>query len=161
MNQLVQVQDGKVVVSSKKVADHFGKIHRNVMRDIKRLECSDGFRALNFEQSSYISLQNKELECYLMTRDGFSFLCMGFTGKEAAKWKEAYIKAFNDMESAMVGGSGVMQKLNEAMKLMENDKEVASACGRGLNNWKDLRREHMERVDKLQADVQMLLNFKQ
>ncbi|MGI9701007.1 Rha family transcriptional regulator [Pseudomonas aeruginosa] len=37
-----------------------------------------------------------------MTRDGFTFLCMGFTGEEAARWKEAYINAFNKMEQALI-----------------------------------------------------------
>lgn len=163
MSQLVQVQYGKVTVSSKQIADHFGKVHRQVLRDIRQLikDAGDEFGALNFVPSSYTSLQNKELPCYILSRDGFSLLAMGFTGKKAIEWKVKYIQAFNEMEAALINGSGVMQKLNEAMKLMENDKEVASACGRGLNNWKELRREHMERVDRLQADVQMLLNFKQ
>lgn len=162
MSQLVQVQDGKMTVSSKQIADHFGKVHRQVLRDIRELikDAGGEFGEHNFVPSSYISLQNKELPCYLLTRDGFSLLAMGFTGKKAIEWKVKYIKAFNEMESALVNGSCVMQKLNEAMKLMEQDKEVASACGRGLNNWKGLRREHMERVDRLRADVQLLLNFK-
>ena len=160
MNELVAVVGGKPVVSSKDIADKFGKVHRNVMRDIANLDCSDSFRMLNFEQSSYTSKQNKVLKCYMMTRDGFAFLCMGFTGKEAAQWKEAYINAFNRMESALIGGTSVMQSLSEAMRLMQQDKDVASACGKGLSDWKKLRNSHMEKVDKLQNEVQLLLNFK-
>lgn len=162
MNQLVQVQDGKMTVSSKQVADHFGKVHRDVMRDIRNLIENAGveFGSENFAQSSYTSLQNKELPCYLLTRDGFSLLAMGFTGKKAIEWKVKYIKAFNEMEAALINGSGVMQKLNDAMKLMEEDKAIASACGKGLSSWKELRKEHMERVDKLCSDVQLLLNFR-
>lgn len=160
MNELVSVVNGVPTVSSKDIADRFNKVHRNVMRDIEKLDCSKEFRVLNFEHSEYTSLQNKVLPCYLLTRDGFAFLCMGFTGKEAAKWKEAYINAFNKMESTLKSGVSVMQSLNEAMRLMEEDKAIASACGRGLNAWKDKRQDHMQKVERLHNDVQLLLNFK-
>lgn len=165
MNDLVSVSNGKVVVTSKQVSDHFGKIHRNVMRDIRDLIIESGeFGALNFEQSSYISLQNKTLECYEMTRDGFSLLAIGFTGKKATEWKIKYITAFNAMEAEILSNRtkeiSVMDELNKAYLLMESDKDKASVFGSGLNEWKQLRKEHMERVNKLQEDVQMLLNFK-
>ena len=53
----------------------------------------------------------------------------------------------------------VMDALNEACKLMQDDKEKASVFGSGLSEWKRVRKEHMERVNQLQSDVQMLLNF--
>ena len=81
------------------VAKMFGKEHYNVIRDIEQLDCSDEFRALNFEGTNYRSEQNKKMPCYNMTRDGFVFLCMGYRGKKAAKFKEAYIRRFNEMES--------------------------------------------------------------
>ena len=102
MIDLVVVQNGKLVVSSKIIADKFGKVHRNLLRDIEKLDCSDSFRVLNFEQSSYTSKQNKVLDSYDITKDGFAFLCMGFTGKKAAIWKEKYIEAFNQMEAALL-----------------------------------------------------------
>ena len=55
--------------------------------------------ALNFADSSYKNEQNKKQPEVLMTRDGFTFLAMGFTGKKAAQWKEQYIAAFNQMET--------------------------------------------------------------
>ena len=165
MQDLVHVENGKVTVTSKQVADHFGKVHRNVMRDIAaELKTAGEFGVLNFERSSYISLQNKTLDCYEMTRDGFSLLAMGFTGKKATEWKIKYITAFNAMEAEILSNRtkeiSVMDELNKAYLLMESDKEKASVFGSGLNEWKQLRKEHMERVNKLQEDVQMLLNFK-
>ena len=165
MNDLVSVINGKVVVTSKQVADHFAKIHRNVMRDIKKeLSTAGDFGVLNFEHSYYISEQNKTLPCYSMTRDGFSLLAMGFTGPDAQQWKIKYITAFNAMESEILSNHtkeiSVMDELNKAYLLMESDKEKASIFGSGLNEWKAIRKEHMERVNKLQEDVQMLLNFK-
>ena len=102
MNNLVEIQEGQPVVNSLKVAEKFGKAHRSVLLAIRNLDCSSGFILHNFMQSTYTNKQNKTVPCYLLTRDGFSFLCMGFTGKEAARWKEAYINAFNQMEKALL-----------------------------------------------------------
>lgn len=99
MNNLVTEIKEKPVTSSRKVAETFGKEHYNVLRDIEELECSVGFRALNFEVSSYKSKQNKKMPEYIMTKDGFTFLVMGYRGKKAARFKEAYIQRFNEMEA--------------------------------------------------------------
>lgn len=102
MNELVyKGQEGQVLTTSLKVAEVFGKEHSKVLRDIENLHCSDEFRAANFGVSSFISQQNKELPMIAMTKDGFSFLVMGYTGKKAGSFKEAYIKAFNEMEKAL------------------------------------------------------------
>lgn len=101
MNDLVVMHDGKPMVSSELVAKKFGKAHRDVMRAIKNMECSNEFRVRNFAQSTFTNDRGREYSCYMMSRDGFSFLCMGFTGKEAAHWKEAYIDAFNQMEKRL------------------------------------------------------------
>lgn len=99
---LVAVENEHAVTTSLRVAEVFGKEHYNVMKAIKSLDCSEEFRAVNFNASK-IDYQNgnikKQLPMYYITRDGFMFLVMGFTGKTAAKWKEAYIKAFNEMEA--------------------------------------------------------------
>jgi Rha family phage regulatory protein len=157
---VVKADSGVCVVSSKQVADSFGKVHRDVMRAIKMLDCSDDFRARNFAQSSYTSMQNKELDCYNMTRDGFAFLAMGFTGKEAAKWKEAYIAAFNAMEAEIRRrDESTMALLNRAVALMEDDKEKASAFGKGLATWKTQKREHAENISALVDKAQMVLGL--
>ena len=165
MNELITVVNGKPVVTSKQIADHFGKTHRHVLRDIaKELETAGEFGETNFGLTSYISSQNKVLPCYEMTRDGFSLVAMGFTGERAQQWKIKYIEAFNAMECELLSGNAkfgsVMDALNEACKLMQDDKEKASVFGSGLCEWRKVRKEHMERVNKLQEDVQLLLNFK-
>lgn len=91
-------------VDSRFVADTFGKQHKNVMRDIDNLlsphsGLSPEFGALNFEPTSYRDRWNRKQESYAMTRDGFAFLVMGYTGKKAAQFKEAYIRRFNEMDS--------------------------------------------------------------
>ena len=68
------------------------------------------------------------------------------------------------MERELLNGSAkfgsVMDALNDACRLMESDKQRASVFGQGLHEWRKLRKEHMERVEKLHTDVQLLLNFK-
>lgn len=92
-------RNSQAFCSSRQIAEEFGKKHDNVLRDIRNLDCSSEFRLLNFEESSYRNEQNKKQPEYLMTKDGFVFLVMGYRGKKAAKFKEAYIKRFNDMEA--------------------------------------------------------------
>ena len=89
---------GVAKLGSTTVADIFNKRHDNVVRDIRDLDCSEGFRLLNFEESSYINAQGHRQPCYNMTRDGFVFLVMGYRGKKAAAFKEDYIRRFNEME---------------------------------------------------------------
>ncbi|EEO4045979.1 peptidase [Salmonella enterica] len=92
---------GKVVTSSLAVASYFGKQHKNVVQKIASLECSAEFTELNFQLSEYIDASGRKLPCYQITRDGFAFLAMGFTGKRAAQFKEAYINVFNQMEKQL------------------------------------------------------------
>lgn len=104
---LVSVNNGKIVTTSLQVAEVFNKLHRHVLRDIRNLECSSIFQESNFGLSFYHSkLLNggyKKQPMYYITRDGFTFLAMGFTGKIAARFKEAYINAFNEMENKLRG----------------------------------------------------------
>lgn len=111
------------VVSSLDVAGTFGKDHKNILRDIRQLECSDEFRRLNFEQSEYLNEQNHKQPMYYMSRDGFTILAMGYTGEKAMRFKEAYIKQFNAMEKTLQGklierekGIAVRQSLTKALQ---------------------------------------------
>ena len=101
MNELVFIENGQAVTDSLTVAEVFGKRHADVLRDIKHMECSEDFRQRNFAQSSYVNSQNKEMpKCY-MSKKGFTLLAMGYTGKEAMKFKEAYIEQFEEMEATL------------------------------------------------------------
>ena len=94
--------EGRITATSLQVSEHFGKRHADVLRAIKNLDCSKEFAERNFALSDFTDSTGRKLPCYRMTRDGFTFLAMGFTGKEAARWKEAYINAFNQMESELL-----------------------------------------------------------
>ncbi|ENS1098172.1 Rha family transcriptional regulator [Escherichia coli] len=103
----IAIVDGQVVTSSLAVADFFSKRHDDVLKKIRILDCSPEFCARNFAETSILVHQpnggTRKLPCYHITRDGFAFLAMGFTGKRAARFKEAYINAFNLMEKSLSG----------------------------------------------------------
>ena len=91
-------------VDSRSVAALFEKEHKNVLRDIAKIiepesGLSEEFTRLNFELSKYKDSTGRKLPCYQMTRDGFTILVMGYTGEKAMRFKELYIKRFNEMEA--------------------------------------------------------------
>lgn len=114
----LSVIDGQVTTTSLHVAEHFGKRHDDVIKRIRALECTAEFSARNFADAEYIDSQGKSRPYYRMTRDGFTFLCMGFTGKRAAQWKEAYINAFNQMEARLQAPVPAASPFNNARVLV-------------------------------------------
>lgn len=101
--EFVSINGGEPITTSLAVAKKFGKRHANVLQAIDNIECSDTFKQLNFklvmESITYTdknglskSKQTKRVGHVEMTKDGFIFLAMGFTGKKAAEFKEWYIK---------------------------------------------------------------------
>lgn len=98
---LVKSNKGQVVTTSVKVAEYFGKNHRDVTRSIKELLTSAQFCAHLFIESEYPDNYGRMQPMYLMNRDGFSLLAMGFTGAKALEFKLAYINAFNEMEEKL------------------------------------------------------------
>lgn len=130
--EIVKVgKDERAAVTSLDVAETFGKDHNKVLRDIRELGCSEEFRLSNFGQSSYLNAQSKSMPMYLMTRDGFTLLVMGYTGALAMKFKEAYIKQFNAMETALTGklierqkGIAVRQALTKALQQSAEDDRM-------------------------------------
>lgn len=98
MDELVYLERDEAVCSSLDVSDCFGKRHDNVLRMIGGLLKNEETQKM-FKKSYYVDSQNKQqYPMYLMNRDGFSILVMGFTGKKALDWKLKYINAFNQME---------------------------------------------------------------
>jgi len=97
----VDIVDSHPVTSSRKVAEYFGKDHKNVLQSIQSLPCSPEFTELNFQPSEYTDSTGRKLPEYLLTKNGFMFLVMGFTGAKAAKLKEAYIAEFDRMEAEL------------------------------------------------------------
>lgn len=99
--ELVEIQNNQAVVSSVQVAESFGKQHRNVLQSIENIKAENSALTDWFYKTSYKAGTGKKYPMYLMNRDGFSLLVMGFTGEKAMQWKIKYIKAFNKMEKAL------------------------------------------------------------
>src|SRR5690625_1828327 len=136
MNQLVFKNNDQVVTSSRNVARDFNKEHRAVLKAIDDL-LKDGV-ALNdadlFYETTYTHEQNKQrYRQYLMNRDGFTLLVMGFTGKKAMQFKMQYINAFNEMEKELTQPNSRKLLLETAL-------------------------EHEKKIETIQTDVNMLKN---
>lgn len=108
---LVSVKNNQAVTSSLQVAEYFGKRHANILRDIQNLILLNSKLSSGYVSTTYIDPNGKSQPMYIMTRDGFTLLAMGFTGKKAMQFKIAYIEAFNRMEELL--------KKNQATKYAE------------------------------------------
>jgi Rha family phage regulatory protein len=89
------------MVSSLVIAEHFEKLHKDVLKAIQNLELPEDFSGRNFAPANYTDAQGKNRPAVNMTRDGFSMLAMGFTGKKAMEWKVKFLEAFNMMEQKL------------------------------------------------------------
>lgn len=113
-------------VDSLFVADVFEKRHDHVIRDIRKITApnsglSKEFAERNFALGSYKDKQNQKRPCYYLTRDGFTILVMGYTGKKALRFKELYIRRFNEMEElikSLVNARTEFPLLTENIKLL-------------------------------------------
>ncbi|EEH4116148.1 transcriptional regulator [Salmonella enterica subsp. enterica] len=97
----VTVENGRAITTSVAVAEYFRKMHKDVLKKIDNLECSTEFSERNFAPAEYTDEQGKKRPAYKITKNGFVFLVMGFTGKKAAAFKEAYIAEFDRMENEL------------------------------------------------------------
>ena len=105
------------------VARMFEKEHKDVLKSIRNLDCSEEFLRRNFAPISYSDQYGRAQRAYAMTRDGFTFLVMGYRGKKAARFKEAYIRRFNEMESfirTLVATRQDFPELTENIKLLHD-----------------------------------------
>ncbi|PSU19931.1 hypothetical protein CTM97_18505 [Photobacterium phosphoreum] len=130
-SDLIFISDAnELVTDSLTVSKHFSKQHKNVIQKIESLDCSDIFTSANF--SAYVQKLNignsavRDSKAYQMTKDGFMFLVMGFTGKRAAAVKEAYINAFNQMAEQLTK-KPVSEPLSyRIMTVIENGQAIES-----------------------------------
>lgn len=136
----VSVIGDQLKTTSLKVAEFFGKQHKDVLKKIDSLDCSPEFSSANF--SAHVQKVNigkgatRESKYYEMTKDGFMFLVMGFTGKAAAQIKEAYIYAFNKMAEALQSKqqAKVIEALTPVMQRhIQKRVTEMTLCGSGLS----------------------------
>lgn len=157
--KLVSVNDGEVVTTSRIIADVFGKQHKNVLRDIKSLDCDDEFARLNFE----LCIENNDLQngkaqpFYNITKDGATYLIMGYRGKRAAEFKQAYIRAFNWMANNIRQREELDREINDFTKRESNSVSSGSFHGRGLAQRRVEKHKLADELKDLQARIQMVL----
>lgn len=102
MNDIIlSTQNGEPVASSRQIAESFEKNHRDVLRAVDNLKEDVRNFAQMFFETTVPDSYGREQRAYLMNRDGFTLLAMGFTGKAALEWKLKYIAAFNEMEKKL------------------------------------------------------------
>ena len=119
MNELVYLKNDAAVCDSLQVAEKFGKRHDKLIAEIRRMygeligkRTPRNGGAKFFFESTYEN-RGKRYPMFLMTRDGFSLLVMGFTGKNALEWKLQYIRAFNQMEKLIQEKSTASYQLSD------------------------------------------------
>jgi Rha family phage regulatory protein len=116
MNDIILfTQNGEPVASSRQIAESFGKEHKTVLRSIEELAAQNCAAKSMFYETTFEN-RGKQYPMYLMNRDGFSLLVMGFTGKAALEWKLKYIQAFNEMEKKL--STPQMPKLSKEMQAL-------------------------------------------
>lgn len=123
MENLVKVENNQVVVSSRQIAEHFGKQHKDVLENIRKILVAEN-SATKFFSETVHEYRGQQFPEYLMDRDGFSLLVMGFTGKQALEWKLKYINAFNKMENQL---KSILPNFNnpaEAARAWANEYEA-------------------------------------
>lgn len=123
MAELVfQNSNGNDVTTSLLVAEVFGKEHSKVVRDIESLSCSASFNAASFGVITYIDSRNREQTAYEMTKDGFSFLVMGYTGAKAGEFKEKFINEFNRREALLKDDDYILMR---SQQILQKRVEIA------------------------------------
>jgi Rha family phage regulatory protein len=161
--------DGQPMTDSLKVAARFGKTHANVLRSIRGIKAEQpDFYLANFEEVIDTFTNGKggkqSRKIIRMTKDGFVFLSMGFTGKDAAAWKIAYIGAFNCMAEQIARASHVpavpLTLHEQAMKLHAESKTseaLASIYGRGLRKRRDEKPVFAQQVAMMERAMQLCI----
>lgn len=112
---ILSTQNGEPVASSRQIAESFGKEHKHVLDAVKNLVAENSAAKSMFYETTFEN-RGKQYPMYLMNRDGFTLLAMGFTGKAALEWKLKYIAAFNEMEKKL--NAPQMPKLSKEMQAL-------------------------------------------
>lgn len=133
------------VVSSLQVAEDFNKQHKNVLESIRNLMAKNLAVNTWFYESTYCR-RGKEYPMYLMNRDGFTLLVMGFNGDMANDWKIKYIQAFNDMEKHIRGEMTTEEKV---LLSLQYSKEISDR----VNTVEEIALETKEDVDQLKNNM--------
>lgn len=129
---LICVSGDQITTDSKTLAKKFGKQHSVVLRAYDNLLCSDKFSQCNFAPSEFIDKRGKSQRVISMTKNGFVMLAMGFTGKEAVKFKEDYITAFDAMMDKLINRDKNLWQQMQTLISKEVESKVRASFGSHL-----------------------------
>lgn len=144
MNDIVfQGSEGQPLTNSVLVAEKFGKKHYNVIQAIKKLTIENSIVKNMFVETTYLSGKQQDQPMYIMNRDGFTLLAMGFTGQKALQFKLDYIDAFNKMEQTIRSTRNLPSSIDTTMlkQLVETTQTMAAQISRmqeELNRQRDM-----------------------
>jgi Rha family phage regulatory protein len=124
MLDVVKIVDGKAVTTSRKIAEVFEKKHCDVLRAIRELEVPEDFNERNFASVEYVDQKGERRPEYLITKDGFFLLAMGFTGKKAMEFKICFINAYNTMEKILKEENAICTTMPPSATLRETTVEL-------------------------------------
>jgi len=127
-NKEIKFQEvkGKPMIDTRQIAEHFEKLHKDVLRAIDKIAEEEDFNERKIAPVKYKDAKGERRKMYLIDRDIFSLAIMGFTGPKAMQWKRTYIKAFNMMEG----------ELRKQAKQLEAAKRFVPKDGFGEENTK-------------------------
>lgn len=152
MEEIVLIENNQAVTNSLLVAKTFGRKHKHVLETIRSIKEGAADFSANplFEESTYTDPQNgKAYPMFIMGRDGFTLLAMGFTGKKALEFKMNYINAFNKMENIIKSRMGVV-----ALPDFSNPADAARAWAEQYEQ----RQIECKRADEAEQQVLELTN---
>ena len=161
-NEMVTLQGNQVMTTSLKVAEYFGKRHKDVLKKIRNTinDCDNPeYTQRNFAPFDFIDKNGDTQPAFNLTRNGFMLLVMGFTGKPALQIKIKYMQAFDWMAEQLIKMQhSYMKQHNDLMLEYMKEKDVASMSGRLLRRWgKEKKPELTNRIQKLQKQSQIQL----
>ncbi|RXI55512.1 phage antirepressor Ant [Clostridium tetani] len=144
MSNLIKIsnKDGQLVVSSRQVGKDFEKRHNDVVRTIEekiKTLTTENFTVNNLFIPSSFNHNGNEYKEYLLTRDGFTFIVMGFTGAKADGWKLKYIEAFNKMEKTLKEPKQLspLEQLRLQYEVIEEQQEKLEEHDKEINDIKE------------------------
>lgn len=148
----VKEYEGQPVVSSREVANNFGKKHKHVLESIENIKAENSAVTKMFIESSYKAGTGKNYKEYLLTRDGFSLLVMGFTGAKALEWKLKYIEAFNKMEQYIKQQVPQLTEEDQAILSIVNSTSKAETA-LAIKNYKEVVEKPLIETIEKQSDA--------
>lgn len=154
-------QNDQVVTTSLKIAEVFGKRHNDVLKSIRNLTSAQNCAVLKmFETSSYVSEQGKEQPMFIMNRDGFTLLAMGFNGEKALDFKVKYIEAFNKMEAELKSQQtkqlSAAESLLQSVQLLVAHERQLSLLEQKQENMQKAMNGLFDRVNSLSFENDMM-----